>query len=106
MNAAELKLARAIAQDLSVNLAGVAESGFNRLVGFGCEDFEPCSVSLLAIARMMRYQCLFFSGDWDEKQYNEDIQFFRRRVQVADLTRDEAFETVRDLAARMLSAAV
>lgn len=99
MNALELKLARRMAEDQSIDLSNVDDSV---LFGFGCPDFQPVEVSIKAIAKCMRWQCCTFAGGWDEKQWNEDRQHWLRRrdgvhvVSMAEVSDAEARLFLRD----------
>lgn len=102
MKAAELKLALAMAQDSSVDCSGADDSA---LFGFGCPDFKPVSVPMLALVRCIRWQCAMFNGGWDWKQYSEDRPFYLRRVELADLSELEAKGMIADLLYRRIGGA-
>lgn len=82
MTAFELKLARAIAEDDSIDLSNV---NYDALIGFGCADFVPVHVPIRAVARCIRWQCCCFDGSWDDRQWNEDRPFYLKNVNITDL---------------------
>ncbi len=83
MTALEIRMARSIAEDHSIDLSKVNDGV---LYGFGLSDFTPVTVPLRAVAKCMRWQCQQWDGGWDEKQFSEDVPCYRRNVTLADLT--------------------
>ena len=54
----------------ALELARIGEAEFDHgtlavFDGFGLRDFEPVHVTLWAVSRLIRYQCLFIGGGWD-----------------------------------------
>jgi len=96
MKAAELKMALAIAQDYTIDLTQF-QGGFDRLFGCGCPDFVPCEVPLGAVAKHLRWQCLFLNGSWDWEEYQNCRAIFLKRnwVTVSELSVMEFAETIR-----------
>lgn len=83
MNALQLKLACAIAQDSSIDLS---HENDDALFGCALPDFQRVHVSLRTVAKQMRWQCQCLDGSWDWKQYNEDLPSYRNKVTIIDLT--------------------
>lgn len=102
MNAKEIKLALAMAQDHSIDLSGYDDS---ILFGFGLPDFVPVVVPLGAVARVMRWQSACLDGSWDWKQFNEDLPSYRKRVRVSDVGRPELEAVITEAARLLLSKA-
>ena len=47
--------------------------------GFDLNDFNPVYVTLRQIARLIRYQALYLSGEWDSEALNEIGHFGKKR---------------------------
>jgi hypothetical protein len=103
MNKQEIQLAAAMAKDYDIDLSHVDDGV---LYGFGCSDFKPVMVSIETVAKCMRWQCSQFNGGWDEKQFNEDLPYYRRNVTISDITSDVAIEFLQKACASRMSDAV
>lgn len=101
MKALELKLATAMAKDLSIPLPWDL---IDPLCGCGCPGFEPVAVSLRSVASFLRYQCLQFNGGWDDAEYQNCRAICLRRglIEVSDLNQDDVREWVRSTMERVL----
>jgi hypothetical protein len=82
MNALQIKLATAIAQDTTIDLS---KENDGVLYGCGLPDFERVAVSIRCVAKLMRWQCQCLDGSWDWKQFNEDLPSYRDKMTIIDL---------------------
>jgi hypothetical protein len=87
MKAIDLRFCLAIAKDPSIDVSKADDS---ILFGFGLAEFEPVTASIKAVARCIRWQCQRFDGTFDEAQFNADRPHYLRKVELSDLTADDA----------------
>jgi hypothetical protein len=80
MNAKEVKLALAIAQNTAIDLSGYP---FDHLDGCGLPEFKPVATDLHSVARLMRWQYLCLDGSWDWKLWDEERWIYRDRIRLA-----------------------
>jgi hypothetical protein len=78
MNKSELTKAFEIAQKPIETDMDKINSAIAIFDGFGLSDFQPVHVTLRQIAILMRWQALYFNGDWDMKEIN-DIAYVGRK---------------------------
>lgn len=50
------------------------------LYGCGLSDFQPVTVTIEPVAKMLRWQCLQFNGEIDQNELNNMKSIFRRKV--------------------------
>lgn len=87
MKAFELKLCLKVAQDRSVDLSGVDDS---ILFGCACSDFQPVTVPIRMVAKLLRWQCQCMDGSWDWREYNENmVPILKKRVELSEMTAPE-----------------
>jgi len=55
------------------------------LDGFGLRDFEPVTVTIEVVAKMLRWQCFYIFGVVDQEALTECRNHFRRKVTVVEL---------------------
>lgn len=101
MTAKQLKIALAMAQEVDRDLSRYDDGA---LEGCGLPDFEPVEASLGAVARLLRWQCLMLNGEWDWREYNENMRpiLLSKRVSVADLTVGESRELLIEVCGKVL----
>lgn len=92
MNAFQIRAARAMAQDRSIDTSNVSDE-----VLFGCAlpDFKPVTVSMLVVVKLMRWQYCCMDGSWDEKLWNDEYWVYKKRIQVADMESAEVVDFLR-----------
>jgi inorganic pyrophosphatase/exopolyphosphatase len=80
MNTQEFKAAFAIAKS-SQDLSHVDTS---HLFGYALKDFQPTATTLEAVAAIMRWQALYFNGNWNQEELDEIRQIGRKRFIISD----------------------
>lgn len=76
MTKAEFARAFTLASDRSVSLADVNDS---HLHGCAMPGFEPVTTTLAPVAKMIRWQCSMFNGQWDHAELDELRKIARYR---------------------------
>jgi hypothetical protein len=77
----DVQLAMSIAIDSNIDLSGVDDSIFN---GFGLPGFNPVSVTLRQVAKLIRWQAIMFNGEFDAYMYNEIVSIGRKKFIVCN----------------------
>jgi hypothetical protein len=80
----QFKRAFAMASDDSFDYDGLAFMRDTPFLGFGLKDFNPISVTVRDVAKLIRYQCWFMNGDLDHEALNEIREHGRRKFIVLD----------------------
>ena len=70
MTKPEFAKALKIAKDID-NQPDLTDTDIDIFSGFGLNGFKPVYVTLRQIARLIRYQALYWSGEWDSEALNE-----------------------------------
>lgn len=82
MNHREFKKAFKIAES-NEDLSTEAELR-SVFVGYALRDFGPVTVTTRQVADLIRYQCRYFGGGWDNEMLEEIRESGRRRFMIAD----------------------
>lgn len=78
MNKAELKQALAIAKS-KIDLQDQDISIFD---GYGLSDFKVVHVTVLQVARLIRWQAQYMNGSWDAEEINSIANRGRKYFQI------------------------
>ena len=51
--------------------------------GYGLRDFQPVTVTIRQVARLMRWQAQYLSGGWDNEELNTIREVGRKKFLIA-----------------------
>jgi len=89
MTKSEFSRCLAVAQNMDVQLIGTHEDV--DIMGYGLEDFEPVTTTLMGAAEAIRWQCLQFNGAFDQEQVKQVSKDFvvRNKIRIHGVGSDE-----------------
>ena len=64
---------------LAKSAATLSDSENELFYGFGLKDFKPIHCTIEGVAKIIRWQCEQFNGDWDMEALNEIAYFGKKR---------------------------
>jgi hypothetical protein len=79
MTKQELSDALFLARDMSEDLSNVDDTP---LFGYGLTRFKTAYVTIRAVARMIRWQCIQMNGGLDGREFDNLAKIFRHKVQI------------------------
>jgi hypothetical protein len=80
MNRIQISKALAIAQS-SEDLSDVDDS---TLIGYGLPDFTTTYVTLRQVAKMLRWQCFYFTGEINAEEFDQFCKLAKNRILIIE----------------------
>jgi|PlaIllAssembly_1097288.scaffolds.fasta_scaffold57267_5 hypothetical protein len=69
---------------LAISDEPLDDAEFDSLIGFALPAFQAVAATVRSVARMIRWQCVYFSGGIDGEALAECQRCFRHRVTLVD----------------------
>jgi len=72
------------AYEIANNGQEIGFDGIEIFDGYGLPDFKPVHATILQVAKLMKWQAQYISGQWDSEELNEICKLGRKRFIIID----------------------